>query len=86
VPSPNGDLVFPFPVSRHWRAGLQIVPSQRDFAHLGSMMEQRALRYVDDAELGRARMAPPFEFTTIDGQHYSLDDLQGEVVLMPLCK
>ena len=47
----------------------------------GSMLEQRALRYVSDPGLGRARMAPPFEFTTIDGQHYSLDDLQGKVVL-----
>jgi thiol-disulfide isomerase/thioredoxin len=48
----------------------------------GSMMQQRALRYVSEPELGRARMAPPFEFTTIDGQHYSLDDLQGKVVLI----
>jgi len=48
----------------------------------GSMMEQRALRYVSDPELGRARLAPPFEFTAMDGQHYSLDDLQGKVVLI----
>jgi thiol-disulfide isomerase/thioredoxin len=48
----------------------------------GSMMEQRALRYVSDPGLGRARLAPPFEFTTIDGKHYSLDDLQGKVVLI----
>ena len=48
----------------------------------GSMMQQRALRYASEPELGRARMAPPFEFTTIDGRHYSLDDLQGKVVLI----
>jgi thiol-disulfide isomerase/thioredoxin len=48
----------------------------------GSMMEQRGLRYVSDPALGRARLAPPFEFTTIDGQHYSVDDLQGKVVLI----
>lgn len=48
----------------------------------GSMMEQRALRYVSEPALGRARMAPPFEFTTMDGHHYSLDDLQGKVVLI----
>ncbi len=48
----------------------------------GSMLQERALRYVSDPGLGRARMAPPFEFTTIDGRHYSLDDLQGKVVLI----
>jgi peroxiredoxin len=47
-----------------------------------SMMQQRALRYISEPQLGRARMAPPFEFTTIDGRHYSLDDLQGKVVLI----
>jgi thiol-disulfide isomerase/thioredoxin len=48
----------------------------------GSMMEKRALRYVNDPELGRARLAPAFEFTTLDGQYQSLDDLQGKVVLI----
>lgn len=43
---------------------------------------QRALRYVSDPELARARMAPAFAVTTIDGQHISLDDLQGKVVLL----
>jgi thiol-disulfide isomerase/thioredoxin len=43
---------------------------------------QRALRYISDPELARARMAPPFSVTTIDGQHISLDDLQGKVVLL----
>jgi len=44
--------------------------------------KQRALRYIGDPELARARMAPAFAVTTIDGQHISLDDLQGKVVLL----
>ena len=43
---------------------------------------QRVLRYVDNPELARARLAPAFAFTTLDGQHISMDDLQGKVVLM----
>jgi hypothetical protein len=43
---------------------------------------QRALRYISRPELARARMAPPFAVTTLDGQRISLDDLQGKVVLL----
>ncbi len=43
---------------------------------------QRALRYISDPELARARMAPAFAVTTLDGQHVSLDDFQGKVVLI----
>lgn len=43
---------------------------------------QRALRYVKQPELARARMAPPFELTTTDGQRVSMDDLAGKVVLL----
>jgi peroxiredoxin len=43
---------------------------------------QRALRYISQPELARARMAPPFAITTIDGQRVSLDDLKGKVVLL----
>jgi peroxiredoxin len=43
---------------------------------------QRALRYISRPELARARMAPAFAVTTLDGQHISLDDLQGKVVLL----
>jgi thiol-disulfide isomerase/thioredoxin len=42
----------------------------------------RALRYISRPELARARMAPPFAVTTIDGQRISMDDLQGKVVLL----
>ncbi len=43
---------------------------------------QRALRYIARPELARAKMAPPFSVTTIDGQKISMDDLQGKVVLL----
>jgi thiol-disulfide isomerase/thioredoxin len=43
---------------------------------------QRALRYIDRPELARAKMAPPFSLTTVDGQRISMDDLQGKVVLL----
>jgi thiol-disulfide isomerase/thioredoxin len=43
---------------------------------------QRALRYIDDPELARARMAPPFSITAMDGQRISLDELKGKVVLI----
>lgn len=44
--------------------------------------EARAARYIERPELARARMAPPFAVTTLDGQHISLDGLQGKVVLI----
>jgi peroxiredoxin len=44
--------------------------------------KQRAQRYVARPELVRARMAPSFEVTTLDGQHITLDDWQGKVVLL----
>jgi len=43
---------------------------------------QRALRYISQPDLARARMAPPFAITTADGQRVSLDDLAGKVVLL----
>jgi len=43
---------------------------------------QRALRYISQPELARARMAPAFAITTVDGQRISLDDLKGKVVLL----
>lgn len=48
----------------------------------GDPDRQRALRYIGQPELARARMAPPFAVTTADGQRVSLDDLQGKVVLL----
>jgi thiol-disulfide isomerase/thioredoxin/Tfp pilus assembly protein PilF len=44
--------------------------------------KQRVLRYISEPALARARMAPAFAVTTLDGQEISLDDLQGKVVLI----
>lgn len=43
---------------------------------------QRARRYIARPELARARMAPNFSVTTLDGSRIALDDLQGKVVLL----
>ena len=43
---------------------------------------RRAVRYLVQPELARARMAPPFAVTTVDGTEVSMDDLQGKVVLL----
>jgi len=43
---------------------------------------QRALRYIGQPELARARMAPPFAVTTTDGLRVSMDDLAGKIVLL----
>jgi len=43
---------------------------------------QRALRYISEPELARARMAPAFAITTTDGQRVSLDELKGKAVLI----
>ncbi len=48
----------------------------------GDPDRQRALRYISQPELARAKMAPPFVVTTLDGQRVSLDDLKGKVVLL----
>jgi thiol-disulfide isomerase/thioredoxin len=43
---------------------------------------ERAQRYLKRVELARARMAPPFAITTLDGQHITMDGLTGKVVLV----
>jgi thiol-disulfide isomerase/thioredoxin len=43
---------------------------------------QRALRYISEPELARARMAPAFAITNTDGQRVSLDEMAGRVVLI----
>ncbi len=45
-------------------------------------LRQRVLRYISEPELARARMAPAFAVDTLDGQHVSMDDLTGRVVLI----
>jgi thiol-disulfide isomerase/thioredoxin len=43
---------------------------------------ERAQRYLGRIDLARARMAPPFSITTMDGKQISLDSLAGKVVLI----
>lgn len=43
---------------------------------------QRARRFIERPELARARMAPAFAVTTLDGKRVSLDDFSGKVVLI----
>jgi len=43
---------------------------------------QRAQRFVSRIDLARARMAPAFAVTTLDGSHITMDDLEGKVVLL----
>jgi thiol-disulfide isomerase/thioredoxin len=45
-------------------------------------LHERAQHYLDRVDLVRARMAPPFSITTLDGNHISLDRLAGKVVLI----
>jgi thiol-disulfide isomerase/thioredoxin len=42
----------------------------------------RAQRFIDNVELARARMAPAFTVTTLNGDQVSLDGLAGKVVLI----
>lgn len=49
---------------------------------VGDPQRQRALRFISEPELARARMAPAFAVNTLDGQHISMDDLTGKVVLI----
>jgi tetratricopeptide (TPR) repeat protein len=43
---------------------------------------QRIARYIVRPELARARLAPAFSVSTVDGRQISMDDLQGKVVLL----
>lgn len=45
-------------------------------------LHPRAERFVEDVSLARARMAPDFSITTLEGQRFSLDSLAGKVVLI----
>lgn len=43
---------------------------------------ERAQRFLVNPELARARLAPPFSITALDGRQISLDGLAGKVVLI----
>lgn len=45
-------------------------------------LRSRAQRYMEHMELARAKMAPPFSLTTLDGKTVSMDGLAGKVVLI----
>jgi thiol-disulfide isomerase/thioredoxin len=45
-------------------------------------LHPRAQRYLERIDLARAKMAPVFSFTALDGRHISLDSLAGKVVLI----
>jgi thiol-disulfide isomerase/thioredoxin len=45
-------------------------------------IHQRAARYLERVELVRAKMAPAFSVTTLDGRRISMDDFAGKVVLI----
>lgn len=45
-------------------------------------LHPRAARFVERVNLARARMAPAFALTALDGQHITMDGLQGKVVLI----
>lgn len=49
---------------------------------VGDPQRQRVLRFISEPDLARARMAPAFAVDALDGQHVSLDDLTGKVVLI----
>jgi len=53
-----------------------------DMAKPDDAHRPRAQRFIDEPELMRAKMAPAFTVTTIDGKNVSLDDLAGKVVLI----
>ena len=46
------------------------------------VLRLRAHRYLENPELARARMAPAFTVTALNGQEVSLDGLAGKVVLI----
>ncbi|WP_162539212.1 TlpA disulfide reductase family protein [Granulicella sp. WH15] len=48
----------------------------------GSVDYTRITRFAERPELARARMAPAFRVTTLDGKRVSLDELKNKVVLI----
>ena len=45
-------------------------------------LHERAARYLQRIDLARARMAPAFTVTTLDGQRVTMDSFAGKVVLI----
>jgi thiol-disulfide isomerase/thioredoxin len=84
----------PRQVSVHYYLGIALANLQQDEAARAAFhafieqdrrnpdLHPRAQRFVERVELARARMAPAFTVTTLDGQRISMDDLAGKVVLI----
>jgi len=53
-----------------------------DTDHKNPLLHPRAERFLERVDLARAKMAPPFSVTTLDGQRISMDGLAGKVVLI----
>ena len=46
------------------------------------LLQQRARFFANHPAMAREKLAPLFSITTVDGQHISLEDLRGKVVLI----
>jgi thiol-disulfide isomerase/thioredoxin len=81
-------------VQAHFALGLSLAHMRRDdearsqfraFLDSGGaaeLLQRRAQRYLENIDLARAPLAPPFSLVTLDGRHVSLDSLSGKVVLV----
>lgn len=75
-------------MGRRWRALKQDDAAQARFEDFVKMTpeddpdHERAVRFISEPDLARARMAPAFVVTTTDGRRISMDDLTGKVVLI----
>jgi thiol-disulfide isomerase/thioredoxin len=84
----------PRQVSVHYYLGIALANLQQDEAARAAFhafieqdqrnpdLHPRAQRFAERVELARARMAPAFTVTTLDGQRISMDGLAGKVVLI----
>jgi thiol-disulfide isomerase/thioredoxin len=63
-------------------AARQVFVALQPKLHPGSVDYERVSRYAERPDLVRARMAPPFNVTALDGSRVSLDELHDKVVLI----
>jgi thiol-disulfide isomerase/thioredoxin len=63
-------------------AARQVFAALQPKLKAGSVDYGRVSRYAERPELVRARLAPPFSVTTLDGKRVSMDDLKDKVVLL----
>lgn len=87
-------LVDPKQATIHYYLGITLANQMQDDAARAEFqafldedrrspsLHPRAERLIQRTELARARMAPAFTVTTLDGQRVSMDGLAGKVVLI----